>query len=66
MCNRLKVESKNTSAVVGTARIFLLPINDDKQQQFLYEGSRKLAIELDRFLVNRENLFLSIFANNFF
>lgn len=68
MCNRLKVESTNPSPVQGTVRIFLLPLNDDKEQQFLYEGSRKLAIELDRFLVNRENFFFffSIFANIFF
>lgn len=67
MCDRLKVENTNPSQVVGTVRIFLLPLNDDKEQQFLYEGSRKLAIELDRFLVNRENFFFfSIFANIFF
>lgn len=58
------MENKNTSPVVGTLRIFLLPLNDDKEQKFLYEGSRKLAIELDRFLVNREKLFFQYLLKN--
>lgn len=53
---RLKVESSNKAAVQGTIRIYLLPIIDEKNEELLFEGCRKKAIELDRFLVKSKYL----------
>lgn len=36
----------------GTVRIWLCSINNEAQQPYLIEGTRKNAIEMDRFAVN--------------
>lgn len=47
----MKVENQSKSTAQGTVRIFILPIYDEKGQQYLYEGSRNKAVEIDRFLI---------------
>lgn len=46
---RIEIRNQKTTPVIGTVRIFLLPVKNEKGQPFLFEGSRKLAIELDRY-----------------
>ncbi|XP_055317646.1 phenoloxidase subunit 1-like [Sitodiplosis mosellana] len=44
-----EVENGNSAPVDGTVRIYLLPIKSDKGDPLLFAGSRKLAMEIDRF-----------------
>lgn len=54
---RLKVENTTDAAVQGTVRIFFQPVHDEKGERYLFEGSRSKAVEVDRFLINRESEF---------
>lgn len=51
---RLKVENTSKENMKGTCRIFILPVYDEMNVEYLFEGCRKKAVEIDRFLVNRE------------
>lgn len=47
---RLKIENSKSTSVHGTIRIFLLPIYDEKHQQYGFDEARTKAIEIDRFV----------------
>lgn len=47
---RLKIENSKSTPVHGTIRIFLLPIYDEKHQQYGFDEARTKAIEIDRFV----------------
>lgn len=48
----MKVENSNAAAVLGTIRIFIVPIFNEKNEPYDYEHARKRAIELDQFVVS--------------
>lgn len=51
---RITVTNSSSAPIKGTVRIFMCSINNEAGQPYFIEGTRKNAIEMDRFLVNRK------------
>lgn len=52
---RLRVENQKDTAVEGTVRIFLLPVKDEANENFSFDSSRNLAIQVDQFVCKCKN-----------
>lgn len=49
---RITVTNTSSAPRMGTVRIFMYSVNNDSQQPLMIEGTRKNAIEMDKFTVN--------------
>lgn len=49
--DRIRVTNSSLKELWGTVRIFLCSVNNEAKQPYFLEGTRKNAIEMDRFVL---------------